>query len=81
MPHDKTPFKNGENSKYNNKEETNSPKMPVLKEYIIIGGVFILPPQEYDVNMPQNKIPGKTGENSEPNKYGDPNSPKISFFI
>ena len=55
--------------------------MPVLKEYIIIGGAFLLPPQEYDGNMPQNKIPGKTEENSEPNKYGDPNSPKISFFI
>ena len=55
--------------------------MPVLKEYIIIGIAFLLPPQEYDGNMPQNKIPGKTEENSEPNKYGDPNSPKISFFI
>ena len=55
--------------------------MPVLNEYLIIGGAFLLPPQEDDVNLPHDKIPGKTREKSEPNKHGDPNSLKMAVFI
>ena len=37
--------------------------MSALNEYGIIGGAFILPPQEDDGNMPHDKIPGKTEKN------------------
>ena len=43
--------------------------MPVINEYGIIGGEFILPPQEDDGNLPHDKIPVKTGQISEPNKH------------
>ena len=33
--------------------------MPVLNEYVIIGCVFLLPPQEDDVNLPHDEIPLK----------------------
>ena len=70
MPHDKIPGKTGEKNEPNKHEEQNSPKTPVLNEYGIIGGAFLIPPQEDDGNMPHNKIAGKTGDNSEPNKHG-----------
>ena len=33
--------------------------MPVLNEYGIIGGAFILPPQKDDANLPHDNIPLK----------------------
>ena len=70
MPCDKTPGKTGYSNEPNNHGDPNSPKMPVLNEYGIIGVEFILPPQEDDGNLPNDKIPVKTGYNNEPNKHG-----------
>ena len=57
--------KNGENNEPKNHGEPNFPKIPVLNEYGIIGGAFLLTPQEDHINMPHDKTPGKTGENNE----------------
>ena len=58
---DKTPGKTGDNSETNKHGEKNSPKMPVLNEYGIIGCEFFLPPQEDDVNTTHDIILGKIG--------------------
>ena len=51
--------------------------MPVLNEYVIIGGAFLLRPQEDDENLSQDKIPRKTGGSSNPNKHGKINLPNM----
>ena len=55
--------------------------MLVLHKYGIIGGGFLLPPQEDVVNMTHDKTPGKTGDNNGPNKNWELNSPKMIVFI
>ena len=45
LPLDATPGKIGGNNEPNKYGDPNPPKMPVLNEYIIISGAFLLPPQ------------------------------------
>ena len=58
----------------------NFPNMTVLNGYGFIGGAFLIPPQEDDVNLPHENTWQNWGK-SEHNKNGYPNLPKMAVFI
>ena len=61
-PHDKIPGKTGDNNEPSKHRDPNSPNMPVLNEYGIIGGIFILPTQEDMEIWLMIKCPEKLGK-------------------
>ena len=81
IPRYKNPGETGENNEPNKHRNLNSSKMPVLNEYLIIGGAFFLPTQEDDVNMPHGKSPGGTGENSKPKNIRSPIHPRSQSLL
>ena len=50
--------------------------MTVLNEYGLIGGAFLLPPQEDDGNLPRDKIPGEPGKTVKLTNMGSPIRPR-----
>ena len=52
-----TSGKNGTTNEPNKHGDPNSPNMPILNEYVFIGGTFVLTPQEDDVNISRDNIP------------------------
>ena len=76
-PHGKT----GENNEPKNHGEPNFPKMPVLNEYGIIGGAFLLTPQEDHINLPHDKTPEKLGKTVNLSNMGIPIHPRWHYLL
>ena len=73
--------KNGENNEPKNHGEPNFPKIPVLNEYGIIGGAFLLTPQEDDINMPHDKTPEQLGKTVNLSNMGIPIHPRWHYLL